>query len=215
MEERQTCECNSENKVIREMLIFFYQIELHLFVLLSLRLASSSHIAWSSEQGDMCPVSVPDLPPVWPALPGVWRSRLLCYCLGHFHWRDEAHLLCPWRGDHSAHHPTWKLQRKGFLNFKFFFLVAKKFWVRTDVWFLLLRLVSSTASAPWPVITLSVCWVSGKESASCWRPDTSSPSRSSSGVRQTTTWLWDVLTAPSTSGRWTQVRNFQMERRTI
>lgn len=87
----------------------------------------------------MCPVSVPDIPPLRPALTGVRRGWLLRHCLGHFHRRDEAHFLRPRRGDHPAHCPAWKLQRKTsdimlfFYLFIFFFLVSSSlahyFWL--------------------------------------------------------------------------------------
>lgn len=75
----------------------------------------------------------------------------------------------------------------------------------------LCRLGCSTVSALWPATTPWACSASGRGSASCWHPDTSSPSRSSSGVRQMTTWWWDALTARCTSGRWTQVRTEWLE----
>ena len=81
-------------------------------VRLSCRLAAPPHPAGSPEQGDLRPVPVPDLPSLRPALAGVGRSGLLCDRLGHLHRRDEAHLLCARRGDHAAHHPAGKLQRK-------------------------------------------------------------------------------------------------------
>lgn len=77
--------------------------------------------------------------------------------------------------------------------------------------FFLCRLGCSTASALWPATTPSACSVSGRGSASCWHRDTSSPSRSSSGVQQMTTWWWDALTARCTSGRWTQVKTEWLE----
>lgn len=70
----------------------------------------------------------------------------------------------------------------------------------------LCRHVCSTVSALWPATTPWACLASGRGSASCLPRDTSSPSRSSSGVRQMTTSLSDVQTALSMSGRWTQVR---------
>lgn len=78
----------------------------------SFRLAASSDPARSPEQGDVCPLSIPNLPTLRSALAGVWRGGLLCHCLGHFHWRDEAHFLCPWRRNHTAYCSTWKLQCK-------------------------------------------------------------------------------------------------------
>lgn len=78
--------------------------------------------------------------------------------------------------------------------------------------FFLCRLGCSTVSALWPATTPSVCSVSGRGSASCWHRDTSSPSRSSSGVQLMTTWWWDALMAPCTSGRWTQVKTEWLER---
>lgn len=85
----------------------------------SCRLAAPSYPARPPEQGDVRPVSVPDLPSLWPALACVRRSGLLRHRLGHFHWRDEAHFLRPWRRDHPTHRPTWKLQCKSSVLFTF------------------------------------------------------------------------------------------------
>lgn len=127
----------------------------------SCRLAAPSYPARPPEQGDVRPVSVPDLPSLWPALACVRRSGLLRHCLGHFHWRDEAHFLRPWRRDHPTHRPTWKLQCKSSdikLVFFTFLLTHSFFFLSVFSVNLCSLLCSSSALCCWHYIKMLRGW---------------------------------------------------------